>query len=53
MAGALTGAYISEGSLPGECLQKLEGANRIKDLSHQLFEFSNVLKAEHIKAKAV
>lgn len=52
MAGAISGAYISEDGLPKECLQKLEDADRIKQLSYKLFEFSNVLKVKHIKAKA-
>jgi poly(ADP-ribose) glycohydrolase ARH3 len=53
MAGALSGAYISEDKLPKECLEKLECSDRIKDLSLQLFEFSNVLKSKHIQAKAI
>lgn len=53
MAGALSGAYISEDCLPGECIQKLEDADRIRHLSFQLFEFSNVLKDKHINAKTI
>ncbi|MGA1840946.1 MAG: ADP-ribosylglycohydrolase family protein [bacterium] len=53
MAGALSGAYVSEDCLPGECIQKLEDADRIKYLSFQLFEFSNALKTKHIEAKAI
>lgn len=53
MAGALSGAYISEDNLPKGCLEKLERSKRIKDLSLQLFEFSNTLKSRHIQAKAI
>lgn len=46
MAGALSGAHLSEDNLPKECLQRLEDASRIKDLSLKLFEFSNVLRSK-------
>lgn len=44
MAGALTGAVIKEEGLPKECLQRLENAEKIRNLSIRLFELSETLR---------